>query len=79
MEEPFVKGSARYVIHARTHARTHAYGIQFELPLIGFLEIRLKLRVSYFCHLSLIIQQGRRLEHFSLQSQYISLILFLVC
>lgn len=79
MEEPFVKGSARYVIHARTHARTHAYGIQFELPLIGFLEIRQKLRVSYFCHLSLIIQQGRRLEHFSLQSQYISLILFFVC
>lgn len=75
MEEPFVKGSARYVIHARTHA----HGIQFELPLIGFLEIRLKLRLSYFCHLSLIIQQGRRLEHFSLQSQYISLILFLVC
>lgn len=41
MEEPFVKGSARYVIHARTHARTHVYGIQFELPLIGFPEIHL--------------------------------------
>lgn len=65
--------------HARTHARTHAYGIQFKLPLIGFLQIRMKQRLSYFCRLSLIIQQGRRLEHFSLQSQYISLILFLVC